>query len=421
MSEENKDLESKTEVQSEKPTETDVNPENKPKIDLSEAEKVPPVYVNLDKTIYSLIQRAPFYAHFYLGCRTLWDVKGIPRAAVGFTDKRPTFIFNSRWFASIPERQREAVLEHEIDHLMYRHLRGSKKLREAYPNVSNIHELANYAQDCAINQYIEHLPEDCVTLKILSEQLGEPLEPYMNWEYYLDKIMKNDKIKAVKTFDEHGIGSETDGDSDDPMTDAAVRDAAKNAVNRSAGNVPKHLESALSSLLGGAQLSWKQILRNFITSSTANLRIGTRKKINRRFEFDAPGVKKKRELALGVCVDSSGSVNDELFKSFLTELTSIVKNVAKVVFVDADSVVQHVKVYKKGEKIDFKRSGNGGTAYQPAIDECMKHKVDAIVYFGDGDSADTPTFPGKPFLWVLPPGCTPPCDFGQVLRIGSGE
>jgi predicted metal-dependent peptidase len=150
-----------------------------------------------------------------------------------------------------------------------------------------------------------------------------------------------------------------------------------------------------------------------ISTTTKN----TRKKINRRFGLEQPGKKKKRELTLGVCVDSSGSVSDEAFQSFLTEVSRISQICQTTYLVDADCVVQNVDVIKKGKKVKNQRSGSGGTAYQPAIDKCLELKCDAIVYFGDADSSDIPKNPNIPFLWVIVGNQNPPGNFGSVVRL----
>jgi predicted metal-dependent peptidase len=130
-----------------------------------------------------------------------------------------------------------------------------------------------------------------------------------------------------------------------------------------------------------------------------------------------PGKKKKRTMTLGVCADASGSVSDEQYSMFLQELKSIAKQVELTWFIQADCEVQ--KVEKLTPKTTFipNRAGNGGTAYQPAIDKAKELGCDVIIYFGDFDTSDTPRNPGVPFLWVGVGRQDPPGDFGKVLRL----
>ena len=66
-----------------------------------------------------------------------------------------------------------------------------------------------------------------------------------------------------------------------------------------------------------------------------------------------------------------------------------------------------------------KIKGRGGTAYQPAFDyfNASKDCVDGVIYFGDMDSADTPTKPSYPVLWAIVGNQNPPCEWGRKTTI----
>jgi predicted metal-dependent peptidase len=77
--------------------------------------------------------------------------------------------------------------------------------------------------------------------------------------------------------------------------------------------------------------------------------------------------------------------------------------------------VQNVYEFEKGKTPSFK--GRGGTYYGVAIQKAVELKVDGIVYLGDGDCADTPEDPKKPFLWAFVRGKTKPAEFGKLIEI----
>lgn len=373
----------------------------------------------LDAPVYTLLQEEPFFANFLLGCKVTLDVPGVGTAGVRVSKGQIHMVVNTEWFNSMKLDSRCAVLKHEILHVLLEHCSSRK-----YGSIN--HEAKNVAMDCAINQYIKNLPEGGITLEKFCEIVGNnKCAPFEPWEYYYGLMLASKKIKKVPAVDhdfmdggdgEDGSGSE----AENSMNNAAVKDLANKALMASAGKVPDNLASVLGALNKVAQLPWKQILRNFVANARTTTSIPTRQRINRRFGFDQPGKKKDRKLILGVCTDSSGSVSDEDYMKFMQEIHTLAKSTSITFLVQADCEVQKVDIIKGGKptaKQLGERAGHGGTAYQPAIDECRKRKCDAIIYFGDFDCADTPQDPHVPFLWVGVGDQKPPAEFGKVLRL----
>jgi predicted metal-dependent peptidase len=122
-------------------------------------------------------------------------------------------------------------------------------------------------------------------------------------------------------------------------------------------------------------------------------------------------------LKLGFLIDTSGSVSDESLSRAFAELDALGHLVAEITIIEADCTVQNVYKYEKGKTKSV--SGRGGTAYQPAIDEAIKRKLNGIIYFGDGDTCgETLQQPKVPFLWLMVnEHCTPPATWGKVAHI----
>jgi predicted metal-dependent peptidase len=347
----------------------------------------------------------------------------IPTAAVTVRDMRPLIIFNIEFLKQLGQEKIKGVLKHEVLHLCLSHMEDYKTVRS-----SSKQYYKNIAQDCAINQYIpkNELPEWCVTLESLEKFLKTKLEPFQTSDYYYDKIMEQAEKNegelvdgsGLKTLDEHmdGDGDEAGTADGKAIRDGVAREAMKKAAQKSAGNVPMPVQKALD-IMNSGELPWKTVLKAFIMTKITSFTRLTNKKLNRRFDPPFPGKKRKRKLKVGVCTDSSGSVSDDAYQAFWGEIVGIATQGAEIIVVDADCTVQNVTTIKSKKDIKPERRGNGGTAYQPAIDECMKHKCDIIIYFGDFDTSDAPKDPGVPFLWVGVGDSPPPADFGKVLRI----
>lgn len=373
----------------------------------------------IQRAIYSLLQKEPFYAHFILNSNIVYDKFKVPTAAVTVIQGVPTFVFNTEWMGKQTEEGCKTVLKHEVLHLVMDHLKSLEKMPKGEQFLKAV---SNIATDCAINQYLESLPDGCVTLQTVEKQVGYALEPFQTSDYYFEHLKKSKWERAkpgepgLQTLDDHDLDlGDTDAGNEE-INRASARGVARKAVAQSAGNAPGAVVKALA-MGDGSQLPWRQILRNFILTRVTSSTLNTAKRVNRRFSLPIPGKKRKRTLTLGVCTDSSGSVSDAQYGSFMSELQSICKNVELTWLIQADAQVQKVEKLNSKSKLSGSRHGYGGTAYQPAIDKAKELGCDVIIYFGDFDCADTPTNPKVPFLWVGVGNQAPPADFGKVLRL----
>jgi predicted metal-dependent peptidase len=357
--------------------------------------------------IAELLYKEPFFGHFIMQSTICYDAMGVPTAGVGVFNGVPHIALNSQFVGKLSNTELYGVFKHEILHLLLDHLGSTKELK-LDPYLSNI------AQDCAINQYIDKLPPDCVTPELLEKITGTKLQRHQTSEYYYDALKKKvDQLRAagVETLDEHGL----EGQDPAEGVRGSVKRVAQSAAQSAAGNVANHILDAIGAL-GEAKLPWRTILRNQIMTHTTNRTQATRKRVSRRFALPAPGKKKKREMVLGVCVDESGSVSPEQHAAFMNEIQQIAKQVTRTYLVHADCEVSFVEDLSKAKFKPTRRSA-GGTAYQPAITKCLELKCNMIVYFGDMDSADRPKNPGVPVLWVVVGSQKPPAEFGKAAYI----
>ena len=369
---------------------------------------------NLERAIKYLIDNKPFYAQFFLNSKVVLDKYNVPTAAAAVTKDSTLLIFNTEFLNKMTPAEVAGIVEHEVLHLLFEH---TSEVRET--NNAGLNYAKNIAMDCAINQYIPNIPEGGITLPALSKMLGKELLEKQTWEYYFDQLKQSaqEAYASAKTSDCHDAdipGQLQPGSSEAKQV---LRNTTDTAIKAAKGDAPEHVTKAFGELTAKAQIPWRQVLSNFIARSTSSSTQATRKRANRRFGFEVPGKKKKRELTLGVCVDSSGSISDDAYMQFLAEIQRITPNCSKVHVLEADCEVQSIETLKKGKSVQLRRTGNGGTAYQPAISKCLELGCDAIIYFGDFDSSDNPANPGKPFLWVGVGTQDPPGDFGSVLRL----
>lgn len=363
---------------------------------------------NLQKALKKLLSTKPFYAHFFLNSKIVMDWGNVPTAAAAVTSTGTLFIFNSEFLSKLTPDEIIAVIEHEVLHFLFEHV--AQMGQDGNQHVRNI------AMDCSINQFISGVPEGCVTVEAVEKTIGKPLKREQTWEYYYEYLLDyKNEMEKHQTLDEHGV--EHPDKVEGQRAKAAVNNAAQKAIKASNGNLPKELIQTLASLQEEAKLPWQQILSNFVARATSSTTQATRKKRNRRFGISIPGKKKKRELTLAVCVDSSGSISNEAYTAFMTEIVRIAKLTNATYVIEADCEVHNVEKVKKGKMPEMVRRSMGGTAYQPAITKAMELKVDAIIYMGDFDTSDRPENPRIAFLWVGVGNQPAPADFGEVIRL----
>jgi predicted metal-dependent peptidase len=390
----------------------------------------------LQQAISALLFAEPFYGHLISKMKISKSDK-VPTAGVFITDK-VNMVYNEEWIEGLDLIDVVKVLKHECGHILQEHIVRAKQIGVVN---AELHKRFNIATDITINIHdlvptVEKIGG--VTLaglnsmlkKIVDEanekdkgkRVFDPLLEGQIAEYYYNKINEfaekhEDALPLGNTTDDHSVWEQSEGNEE------MQREVAKQAVNEAVksaggiGNVPANI-AAIVEQLNKSQVNWKQQLRQFFVNTLKSTRIPTRKRRNRRYGILQPGNKKKPELHLGLCVDTSGSVSDKELSMFWAEMAAIHSCGVKVTVIEADSIVQNAYEFDPKNTPEFR--GRGGTAYNPALQKAKELKVDGILYFGDMDAADTPQNPGIPMLWVIVRNSMPPASFGKYIRLEGG-
>jgi predicted metal-dependent peptidase len=243
--------------------------------------------------------------------------------------------------------------------------------------------------------------------------LHDPAFSNMPSEQIYNKLMKEPKkhkqcvwgvvLDANSGTLQAGSAAETES-----QWQIAVGEAA--AVARARGRMPSNLELFVSEIMS-PKVDWRSVLWPFFTDLTNN--DFTWRKPNRAYISEDEYLPSMYEEACGkvaVINDSSGSISDEQGKQFISELDAVLHQVQpeSVVYVQADCVVQDVKIFERGQRIkdhELKFKGRGGTAFAPALKLIHDEHPDvqAIVYLTDLESDDfdkAEQYANAPVLWV---------------------
>lgn len=372
----------------------------------------------LPQAIVKLFETERFYAELVASMRRI-STESTYLAAVNVTDHINLYI-NHKNFDVLPVETRAAILKHECEHILRDHIARAKEIdptiydkreKSTEENIINNmkHKTLNIAMDMAINGGIRHLPEGGIKAENFDLPDG------LTTEAYLEALKNNEKAKDFMDFDDHSLWGESEGDKDvlKERVRQAVNDAAKRT--RQAGKLTGEQEMLVSKL-NASRVNWRDVLKRFVGRQIDFNTDTSRKKRNRRYGIMYPGmVRAEENLHIGVAIDTSGSVPDEALIQFMAEIAKIAKY-AKVTVVEADSEIKNVYEFKP--KQTYKLTGRGGTAYQPAFDYYNVNPVDAVVYFGDMDSADEITeTPKYPVLWAIYGNQEPPGKFGSKVKV----
>lgn len=417
-----------------------------------EAAQVPAVKKNLlsiDQARVILNTEQHLYSAMLQGCRLKMD-NCVPTAGVRISGRgQVELMINQNFWNSLEGYEGVGLLMHEMLHILYEHLTRGKTLN---PRIANI------AMDISINQFIPlhwlpkgaMMPEmkypDFVSVKDETGQVQQVAHPnageYMwklekgrTFEVYYKDLMKlkeelEKDMEGQSTLDDHDWqdngedfdesegggkpgqgkdgkekkGAGKGGSLSEELRKMAYDSLINKAVSEASaqpGSIPQHVLQALSERFKPAKVNWQKELKGYIGRKYSQDVESSRNRINRRLGLMAPGHKKTFSPEILIAVDSSGSVSDAWFASFMCEIRGILKGQdekVEVFFFDSEVVPNKMKL--SDLKVMPKRPACGGTDFQKAIDYANKVRPDLLVVFTDGDAHD-PKKPAYPLLWAL--------------------
>jgi len=177
----------------------------------------------------------------------------------------------------------------------------------------------------------------------------------------------------------------------DSMTDSEIerlrnsaRANTKNIVKTAAeqtikgrGTLPGAMQEYIEALLAEPTVPWKEILYNLLRSSissklaesTAWPHVGLLAVADSQGLEPFPGMQKDFEFFVSVAIDTSGSISDEDFIDFMTEIKGLLKAHtsvrARIMFYDA-SIQREFELHPDDEVENHcTRYGGGGTSFSP--------------------------------------------------------
>jgi predicted metal-dependent peptidase len=289
------------------------------------------------------------------------------------------------------------ILEHECLHLVLEHItrRGAK-----HPYIWNI------ATDLAANSLINGMDVGLLPGKEPFEKFARGKTSEFYYALLQNKIqgysvtfnadgsitVKNDKTGEEHTYQPSGDHKEWEkstGETADNLTREVIKQAVEEATKqaRQQGKLPGGLEEIIDKLLGKEKVNWRKLLKQYIGNSVRADSKYSWKRESKRYGIDQKGKVRNRMISLALAIDTSGSISEQDFQEFMTEIYGLMKSYkTKVTVMECDAEVQKVYTLHKHGKVDTKFKGRGGTSFVPVFEYFEKNKrmkPDVLVYFTD--------------------------------------
>jgi predicted metal-dependent peptidase len=314
-----------------------------------------------------------------------------------------------------------ALLEHEVWHLVLNHAGRASAFRAEQ-------RLWNVAADLEIHGGILRTGS-LGALTTLIQHEGSPLTPKLfgfpegkTAEQYYTMLLQNNVVVVSAEFGSAADGVPRDyeghvaGDPDcgemSELQQERLRDeVAKASAGQRPGTVPSGVLCWAASRLKAAKLNWKQVLSRLLHVSMLSS-LGddepTYSQVNRRNPGGARGYLSPAivdvDLAVGVVVDTSGSMAGEALDNALSETLGIVRAFGGAVLtLMCDAEVYGWKSVQSAA--DFDVRGGGGTDMREGIEAAEKNRdVQTVVVITDGDTPWPEHRGRKPLVVVLVDG-----------------
>jgi predicted metal-dependent peptidase len=316
------------------------------------------------------------------------------------------------------------VVLHECYHKMYKHLTTWKHLHDVD------HDKANRACDYVINHKLANT-DACKEgwIKIPDGALIDNSFADMDSAKVFKLLQARPKggdDDEYNPFDEHNW------DEAQEMSEQEQKDLSKeidNALRQGAilaGKVGTGANRELGELLNPKQ-DWRELLRDFVTTTCAGKDYSTWRRPNRRYvgmDILMPSAVSESlgEIVLGI--DTSGSIGTDDLNAFLSEIKGICDTVkpSKIRLLYWDSSVCKEEVYLQDELDGLvhatKPAGGGGTDPTCVPQYLNEHgiKPECVVMLTDGYVGGWGTW-SVPVLWCILNNNKATADVGKTVHI----
>lgn len=307
-----------------------------------------------------------------------------------------TIWYNPDYFLSLTPKEQLFLLAHETSHVAFDHMSRMKERQG---------KRWNYATDYVINAM-------WIDLGYTMPKGGLYEPKYAN--------MTADKVYAALPDmpDDPNQGGGTDPDSHmvpaDPMDDdhsQHIQDLlvraqiASEMAGDKPGSIPGELLFQIEEMTK-AQLPTKTLLQRYMNKRTRGGRNWSRP--NKRYsDVYLPQRRTKKLGHVAIAIDSSCSVSDKDFATFIGEIHSVLMDCRPelISLITFDTQIQAVdEIRTESELLNMSFKGRGGTSIEPVMAWSRKHRPLCMMVFTDGGfdwASEEDDDPNTDYLWLI--------------------
>ena len=360
-----------------------------------------------------LLEEDQFFGYFYLQMahRIRFDMT----SAFGINLKQGGYVLYVNPFILLrqpPDVMKDGI-KREILHIISAHLMRVKTLSQSF-NKTAVH----MAMDMVVNDYLEHVDRDAVTVANVNERFGLMLKRFRTIEYYakaIDKAMKekpelfvpvdNSDTAVAMEFDpqtSHDIWDESDSidtDTMDQITERYINEASK-------GDMEGYVKSLIDTFQKTRRaLPWYFYLKKLMGKVASGYKKTTMRRNRRQPErLELSGTLRQHKANVWVALDMSGSITDVEFTNALEQVLQIVHAYNhRITVVECDNEVRRTYTMESVKDVKTRLDVRGATAFSPVFSLANQNRVDLLVYFTDGKGEERLREAPKGYkvLWVL--------------------
>ena len=371
----------------------------------------------ISKCILQIRKESPFFASLILFAPII-ESQSIDTAA---TDGR-NILINNKFFSSLKSSEQNAVMLHEVLHLALLHV---FRMNSRNPEVWNI------AADIVVNNLIDLN----TSFKLPKEAIRDKSFRKKSVEYVYEQLIKNKtRLKLYNLHNPDLLSNKIDVTQTKQVDENEqyeienywkdnIQVLQKSAeINKYKGSIPGGMEAEIATVLE-PEVDWRIALWKFVAKTPSDFDEYDRRFFHRGLYLEGL---ESESINVSVCIDTSGSVSDQLLEQFLGELKGILRSYphVKCDLFYADYSLHGPYEIDSIEGIP-KIIGRGGTSFKPFFNYIKKNNDQlnsnkALIYLTDG-FGDFPKDASAPTMWIV---CkdgleTNHFPFGDVIRIST--
>jgi len=358
-----------------------------------------------------------------IGDRTVDDT--VPTACTNGRDE----MYGRAFVDGLNDAELRFLILHECYHKMYQHLTTWKHLYDKHAQVANV------ACDYVINVQLVDGDNGEGFIKMpkvgLFDEQYRSMDTAQVFHKIYDSLPEGDDGRGVgNSLDDHGweeaeqLSEEEKGDLEREVEEA-IRQGVLVAGKLGSGGA-RDLEALLK-----PQIDWRDVLREFISTTCAGNDFSTWSRPNRKFISTGVYMPSGISQSVGelvVAVDTSASIGQRELTTFLSEIKSVCDNVRpdRIRLLYWDTKVCADETYNLTETDTLvqstKPAGGGGTDVSCVSEYMTEHKINpqAVIVFTDGYVFDWGTWT-CPILWAIYDFERAKPDCGKVVHIAKNK